>query len=279
MSKTSLKKRQESSLKTVVIKLGTSIMTGRGGHISKAVLNRIVTSVATNIKQHNLRVVLVSSGSIGLGMEVLKLKRRPKDLASLQACAAVGQGKLMRLYEEAFSKFGLHTGQVLLTRDEFEERKLYLNAYHTLTELLNRGVVPIINENDTVATQEIQLGDNDTLAAMTAKMLQADLTILLSDVDGFFLKDKTRVENVIGLREVNKLKGHLFTNNREKTVGGMKTKLAAARTLMQSGQSLLIANGRDPKILTKVFAGENVGTFFLGSKRMSAFKNKIKAVK
>jgi len=273
MSKTSLKKRKLSFLKSVVIKLGTSVMTGRNGRISKTVLNRIVTQVASSIKQHNLRVVLVSSGSIGLGMEVLKLKRRPKDLVSLQACAAIGQGKLMRLYEEAFSKFGLHTGQVLLTRDEFDERKLYLNAYHTLNELLNRGVVPIINENDTVATQEIQLGDNDTLAAMTAKMLKADLTILLSDVDGFFLKDKTHVENVVGLREINKLKGHLFTNSRENTVGGMKTKLQAARSLMRSGQSLLIANGRDPKILDKIFTGQNVGTFFLGSKHMAAFRN------
>lgn len=262
--------RNFSSLKTVVIKLGTSLMTDSGGRFMRPVLKRIVNQVSDIIEKHNLNVILVSSGAIGLGMEVLGLKRRPKDLAALQACAAVGQGKLMHLYEESFSKRGLHTGQVLLTRDEFHERGLYLNAHRTFKELMNRKIVPIVNENDTVAIQEIQFGDNDTLAALTSLLVKADLTILLSDVEGFFLSDKSRLECITGEHEIESLKGHLYTNKREQTVGGMSTKLNAAKMLMHSGLSLLIADGRDQKILSKILKGQNVGTLFLGSGRIIA---------
>ncbi len=262
--------RNFSSLKTVVIKLGTSIMTNSKGRFSRPVLKRVVSQISEIIKSHGLHVIIVSSGSIALGMETLKLKQRPKDLAALQACAAIGQGKLMHLYEEAFSKKGYHTGQVLLTRDEFEERKLYLNAHRTLKELLNRGIIPIVNENDTVATQEIQFGDNDTLAALASLLVKADLTILLSDVEGFYLKNKTKVDCVTGEHEVEKLKGHLYTQARAHTVGGMGTKLNAAKMLLHSGLSLLIADGRDTRVLEKILAGKNVGTLFLGSGRIIA---------
>jgi len=261
--------RNFSALKTVVIKLGTNVMTGSRGQFSNVVLKRLARQIA-DVKRGGLRVIVVSSGSIGLGMKVLGLKRRPKELAALQAAAAVGQGKLMHLYEAAFSRKGFHTAQVLLTRDEFTNRKLYVNAHRTLTELLARGVIPIINENDTIATQEIQLGDNDTLAALVGESLKADLTVLLSDVDGFFLKNGTRVDCITGESEVNELEGHLYRSKREHTRGGMATKLRAAKMLLHSGLSLLIANGKDPVILEKIFRGENVGTLFLGSGKLLA---------
>ena len=257
--------RDFSSLKVVVIKLGTSIMTGPDGLFSKAVLRRLIQQILQMARKKRLRVVIVSSGAIGLGMEVLGLKRRPRELAALQACAAVGQGKLMHIYEESFAKQGYHTAQILLTRDEFAEHKLYLNARRTLSELLNRGIIPIINENDTVATYEIQFGDNDTLAALVGQLIRAELTILLSDVEGFFLKDGSRVDCITSESEVEGLKSHLYTRKREHTVGGMTTKLNAAKILLHSGLSLLIADGRDGKILDKIITGQNVGTLFLGS--------------
>jgi len=259
-----------SSFKTVIIKLGTSLMTDSQGRFSRAALKRIVFQISGIIRKHDLNAVIVSSGAIGLGMEVLGLKRRPKELSTLQACAAIGQGKLMHLYEETFSKKGYHTAQVLLTRDEFEERKLYLNAHRTLMELIGRRIIPIVNENDTIATQEIQLGDNDTLAALVSLCIKADLTILLSDVEGFFLEDRSRVDLITGLHEIEELKGHLYVRSREHTVGGMATKLNAAKMLLQSGLSLLIADGRDAKILEKILKGRNVGTLFLGSGRILA---------
>lgn len=256
------------SLKVLVIKLGTSIMTDAKNQFSHEALHRLILQILTVIKKRGLKVVIVSSGAIGLGMEVLGLKRRPKDLAALQACAAVGQGKLMRLYEEVFAKKGYHTAQVLLTRDEFAEHKLYQNVRRTLTELLGRGVVPIINENDTVATHEIQFGDNDTLAALVAQMIRAEMTILMSDVEGFFLKDGSRVDCIRSENEIEDLKGHLYTRKREHTVGGMSTKLRAAQIMLHSGLSLIIADGRNPEILEKILNGENVGTLFMGSGRL-----------
>jgi glutamate 5-kinase len=259
--------RDLSSVKRVVVKLGTSIMTGPDGHFSHAVLRALIERMSEMISRQGIELIVVTSGAIGLGMEVLGLKKRPGEVSVLQACAAVGQGKLMSLYEGAFSKAGHHTAQVLLTRGEFGERKLYLNARRTLLELLKRRVIPIINENDTVATDEIRFGDNDTLAAMVAQMVRAELTILLSDVEGFFLKSGVRVECVRGERDIEELQKHLYTRNREHTVGGMATKLGAARIVTRLGLHLMIADGRDAEIFSKIWKGENVGTLFLGAGR------------
>jgi glutamate 5-kinase len=185
-------------------------------------------------------VVLVSSGAIGCGMKTMGFKKRPQELKTLQACAAIGQGKLMKAYEDLFSEFGYHTGQVLLTRNGFQDRARCLNVRHTIQELVRLRAVPIINENDTVSTEEIRFGDNDTLSVCVAELIEADLLILLSDVDGVYAGGRAGdvISRVDQLSEVDELFQHVF--NREKkvvTAGGMQTKLEVAKRAMRSGIS------------------------------------------
>jgi len=209
-------------------------------------------------------------------MENLDLKHRPVELKKLQACAAIGQGKLMHAYEEFFSKQGIHTAQILLTRDVLEGRGRFLNAKRTLAELFSLRILPIVNENDTVATEEITFGDNDLLSVGVAHLAQADLLVLLSDVDGFYLGDGTRIRVVEEWQQLEKLSSHLRDRKKEISVGGMKAKLAAARLAMQSGIPLLLVNGHEEKILERVITGEDVGTLFMaGGKRRSARENWI----
>ena len=254
----------------IVLKAGTSILTSRQGLFSPQAIERLGRGIIL-LAQPKREVVLVSSGAIALGMQTLGLKQRPSELSRLQACAAIGQGKLMHAYEEFFSKQGLHTAQVLLTRDGLEARSRFLNAKRTLEELFSLGIVPIVNENDTVATEGIAFGDNDLLSVWVANLVQADLLIILSDVDGFFLKDDSRIRIVEEWKQIEKLKTHLRDQKTERTVGGMKAKLEAGRLAMQSGISLLLVNGHEEKILEKVMRGEDVGTLFeaRGKKRTS----------
>lgn len=213
--------------------------------------------------QRKKEVVLVSSGAIAFGMEVAGTERRPKEMPRLQACAAIGQGKLMHAYEEFFSRRGLHTAQVLLTRDALESRKRFLAARQTMEELFRMHVLPIVNENDTVATEEIAFGDNDILSVHVAHLVHADLLIILSDVDGFYLTDSSRVREVRSEEKIEReLAGHLKDRTREKTVGGMRAKLAAARAAMRLGVPLLIADGHREGVLTRMLAGEDLGTLF-----------------
>ncbi len=259
-----------SSLKDarrIVLKAGTSILTTKQGSFSSQSIERLGRGISS-LRQTKREVVLVSSGAIALGMQTLGLKNRPAELRKLQACAAIGQGKLMHAYEAFFSKEGLHTAQILLTRDGLEARSRFLNAKRTLDELFSLGILPIVNENDTVATDEIAFGDNDLLSVWVANLVQADLLIILSDVDGFFLKDGSRIRAVEG-KKLGKLASHLRDKKTEHTVGGMKAKLEAARIAMQSGISLLLVNGHEEGILQKAMAGEDVGTLFqaTGKKR------------
>jgi len=253
-------------LKRVVVKVGTSILTDSSGQFSKEHAEKLCAQVLEALKMGR-EIVLVSSGAIASGMDVLGMKTRPKELPKLQACAAVGQGKLMRVYEEFFAKKGFHAAQVLLTRDGVEDRERYLNARNTLQTLLKMKILPIVNENDTVATEEIRFGDNDTLSALVGSLVEADLLLILSDVEGFYRKDKTLVRKVETVREIHhELRKHLFQNKREKTIGGMETKLEAARFLMQAGISMVVANGSDEHILAKILRGEDVGTWFSGGR-------------
>jgi len=255
---------KQKILRRVVVKVGTSILTDRSGQFSKERAEKLCVQILEALKMGR-EIVLVSSGAIASGMDVLGLKTRPKELPKLQACAAVGQGKLMRVYEEFFAKRGFHTAQVLLTRDGVEDRERYLNARNTLQTLLRMKILPIVNENDTVATEEIRFGDNDTLSALVGSLVEADLLLILSDVEGFYRRDKTLVKKVETVHQIHQdLRKHLFQNKREKTTGGMETKLEAARFLMQAGIPMVVANGSDEHVLAKILEGKDVGTWFSG---------------
>lgn len=251
------------------------MLASRTGLFQRKAIHRLGKGILS-LRHAGREVVLVSSGAIALGMQTLGLKERPRELKKLQACAAIGQGKLMHAYEEFFSKQRIHTAQVLLTRDALESRKRFLNAKHTLDELFSLGILPVVNENDTVATEEIAFGDNDRLSVSVAQLVGADLLVILSDVDGFYLRDGSRVRVVEEWRQIEKLASHLQERRREETVGGMRAKLAAARMTMQSGIPLLLVNGHEEGILQRVLEGEDVGTLFLaGGKRRTSRENWI----
>ena len=249
----------------IVLKAGTTILTSPKGKLLKRAIHRLGREIVPLIRERK-ELVLVSSGAIGFGMETLHMKRRPRDLKKLQACAAIGQGRLMHAYEEFFSRKRMHTAQVLLTRDGLEIRNRLLNAKRTLEELFSLGILPIVNENDTVATEEITFGDNDLLSVWVASLVQADLLVILSDVGGFYLRDGSRVRVVEDGKQIEKtLVPHLRDKGKERSVGGMKAKLDAARLAMRSGIPLLIVNGQEEGVLKKVFSGEDVGTLFAAS--------------
>ncbi len=255
--------------KKIVIKIGTSILKSRGQSFSRREHARICQAVHGLILK-GYQPVLVSSGAIALGMKSCGFKRRPKEMAQLQACAAIGQGKLMHAYESFFSKKKVHTAQLLLTRDGLEDRKRFLCARDTLETLLKMNILPIVNENDTVAVEEIAFGDNDILSVHVAHLVGADLLINLSDAEGFLLKDGTRVREVTAESDIeHKLYAHLADQKREETVGGMRAKLKAARVAMRLGIPFLIVNGHQRNILQDIMDGEDVGTLFIaaGGKR------------
>jgi len=249
----------------IVIKIGTSILKVRGESFTHSEHARVCGEIYALIKQDR-RPVLVSSGAIALGMKSIGIKKRPKEMAALQACAAIGQGKLMHAYESFFAKKGVHTAQLLLTRDGLEDRKRFLSARDTLETLLKLNILPIVNENDTVAVEEIAFGDNDILSVHVAHLVGADLLINLSDAEGFLLKDGTRVREVTSEDEIdNKLVMHLKEQKREETVGGMRAKLKAARVAMRLGIPFMIVNGHEPHILQDIMDGKDVGTLFVSS--------------
>lgn len=258
----------------IVVKIGTSILKTRGESFSTREHARVCQEVHALI-QRGRRPVLVSSGAIALGMKSCGFKKRPKEMAELQACAAIGQGKLMHAYESFFAPKGVHTAQLLLTRDGLEDRKRFLCARDTLDTLLKLNILPIVNENDTVAVEEIAFGDNDILSVHVAHLVGADLLVNLSDAEGFLLKDGTRVREVTSEDEIdNKLVMHLADKKREETVGGMRAKLKAARVAMRLGIPFMIVNGHTPDILRKIIDGKDVGTLFMPSGEKKDMRHK-----
>lgn len=246
----------------IVVKAGTSILTGKTGRISSRNVEKLGAGIL-GLLEKKKQAVLVSSGAIAYGMDALELKERPKEMPRLQACAAIGQAKMMHAYEKYFQRKGIPVAQVLLTRDGLEAKNRFLAARHTLEELLSIKALPVVNENDTVATEEIAFGDNDILSVHVAHVIHADLLIILSDVDGFFLKDGSRVREVKSESEIdNELVGHLKDVRKETTVGGMRAKLEAARVAMRFGVPLILVNGHERDILSKVMQGKDVGTLF-----------------
>ncbi|MBX9678090.1 MAG: glutamate 5-kinase [Gemmataceae bacterium] len=252
--------------RTVVIKVGTNVLTSEDGRLDPARLQSLADQIH-RIREQGRQVALVSSGAIGAGIGRLGLPKRPTDLRQLQAVAAVGQSFLMRAYQECLEKHSLHAAQILLTAGDFDSRARYLNVRNTIFTCFEWGVLPIINENDTVSVAEIKFGDNDHLAAMVANLLRAPLLVLLTNVDGLYdgnpgdpsSKKVDLVESidssVMGL--ANASKSVLGT-------GGMRSKLRAARLATAAGESVIMANGARPGILDDIFSGEPVGTLFLG---------------
>jgi glutamate 5-kinase len=244
----------------ITIKLGTGLLTDAQNHLSVRQIEGLVAQIAT-LHEQKKQIIVVSSGAIGAGMSELGLKQRPKKLDELQAAAAVGQSKLMAVYDELFGKFGITVAQILLTHDDLKDRTRHLNAHNTLATILAHGAVPIINENDTVAVEEIKFGDNDRLGALAATLIDADLLIILSHVEGL-LEGKGRVISAVPeiTREIESLAGD---TDRTTSVGGMKSKIDSAKIVTRAGIPLVIANGERPNVLRDILAGEEVGTIFL----------------
>lgn len=252
--------------KRVVVKIGSSLLTDGGRGLNKQAIADWVGQMA-GLKHQGVDVVLVSSGSVAEGMARLKLKARPKTLHELQAAASVGQMGLVRRFEDEFQTHGLLAAQVLLTHDDLSDRQRYLNARSTLLTLLDFGAIPVINENDAVATEEIRFGDNDTLGALVANLVEADLLILLTDQIGLFdanpsLNPDAKLISSVSVNEslLDEVAGGSISGLGR---GGMFTKVRAARLAARSGAATVIVSGKIDRVVNRVFAGEELGTYLI----------------
>jgi glutamate 5-kinase len=273
-----MRKTLLSYVKRVVIKVGSSVISDNDG-LDAAMIETIASSVS-ELRQRGLEVVIVSSGAVAAGKGDLGIVGRPRTIPLKQAAAAIGQSRLMRAYKEAFRAHGLTVAQVLLTRDDLANRRRYLNARNTLMTLLEFGVVPVINENDTVVVDEIRFGDNDNLSAMVTNLVEANLLVILSDVDGLYDSDpksnpQAKLLSVVEriTEEIEAMAGGAVT---QLGTGGMATKIKAAKRASLYGVGTLIVNGRIPDVVQRVFAGEELGTYFLPARdRLAARKHWI----
>ncbi len=260
-----------SQAKRIVIKVGSSILADPEGGLYQRVFRQLARSFAELAGDQGLEVLLVSSGAIACGMKKLNFTKRPTMIAELQACAASGQATLMQAYEKTFSSRKLMTAQLLLTRDDLQNRQRYINVKHTLNTLLKHKVVPIINENDTVSIDEIKVGDNDTLAAYVASLVEADLLILLTDCDGLHTADPRRDPAAVRLSVIKdidtKTRAMASGTSWETRVGGMATKIEAARIAGRYGIATVVADGNENKAVLKIMAGKDIGTLFLPSQK------------
>jgi glutamate 5-kinase len=262
-----MRKKLLKEAKRVVVKIGTAALSNASGGLDAARVQAFAEQVHA-LKERGLQVAVVTSGAIGAGMDLLGLKRRPTRLPELQACAAVGQGRLMSIYDDCFRRYGYHASQILLTRQDIENRRRYLNTSNAINAILEYGAVPLINENDTISVEEIDFtfGDNDGLAALVTSLVRADLLILLTVVDGVFENpDASAAERKI-LAEVKTVNDDILAlASSSKTRGGrggMTSKLEAAQVATAAGEPALIANALTDNILERIFDGEEIGTFF-----------------
>ena len=265
---------QVARCRRIVIKLGTNVIMRDDGRIALGRFYGIAESIA-RLRHDGRELVLVSSGAIAFGMDRLGLKKRPTELHALQACAAIGQSRLMSVYDDAFEKLGCRIAQVLLTEDDFRDPQRFANLRGTLASLLQMGVIPIINENDTVSTVEVDrpgetpnrkrvFGDNDKLSGLVMTHIEADLLVLLSDVDGLYDGDPQAASAKL-IPEVHEITDQIraFAQGKNgRGRGGMATKLEAARIVTEAGRFAVIANGHISHVVERVCAGESVGTWF-----------------
>jgi glutamate 5-kinase len=260
-----LRQQYLSKARRIVLKLGSAVLTAADG-LNQPLIQRLVEEIG-HLRSDDREFILVSSGAIAAGCRKLGLDSRPAGIPQAQAVAAAGQSVMMHVYEEAFAEFGLKVAQILLTHDDLESRQRFLNARNTLFTLLGWQVVPIINENDTVATDELKFGDNDNLAALICNLAGADLLVLLTDIDGLFDQDPREHAEARLLHTVSAIDAEVekAAGQRPGALGrgGMVTKLQAAKKAGAAGLPTLIANGLTPGILKDIFAGREVGTLFL----------------
>lgn len=266
-------REQVKEAKRIVVKVGTSTLTYENGNINLTRIEKL-TRVLSDILNSGKEVVLVSSGAVGVGINKLKLKEKPSTTREKQAVAAVGQCELMHIYSKFFGEYSHIVGQVLLTRDVIEDDHIRENVCNTFDTLLEHKIVPIVNENDTVAIDEIEnivkFGDNDNLSAIVATLVDADLLIILSDIDGFYDSNPRENSEAVLLKEVHEITPELEAcaggAGTNLGTGGMVTKLTAAKRVNKKGIHMILANGENPSILLEIMEGKEIGTLFLGNK-------------
>lgn len=257
--------------KRIVIKIGSSSLTHpETGSVNFLKMEKLVRAIC-DLRNQGKDVCLVSSGAIAVGRDAIGLKERPKDISTKQACAAVGQGRLMMTYQKLFSEYNQTSGQVLMTKNTMINPVSRSNAMNTFEELFKLGVVPIVNENDTVSTYEMQFGDNDTLSALVSCLVNADLLVLLSDIDGLYTDDPHSNPNAKLIKDVTEIDNSIFDMAKDSTgsnvgTGGMATKLTAAKIATYSGADMIIANANDFSVLYKILEDDFVGTKFHAQK-------------
>ena len=254
----------------IVIKLGTSTLAHKTGRLN---IRRVeeLCKVISDLKNAGNEIIMVSSGAIGMGVGKLSLNEKPTDIPTKQAAAAVGQCELMYTYDKLFSEYNHTVAQILLTGDDIDHQDRKQNFVNTMLRLLELGAIPIINENDSIATNEIVIGDNDTLGAIVATVIEADLLIILSDIDGLFTADPHKCKDAILLHTVEKItpeiEGMVSGAGSALGTGGMITKINAAKICTEKGVDMVIANGSDPDILYGIVEGEDIGTRFTAGEK------------
>ena len=256
--------------KRIVVKVGSSTLTNKDtGNLNYEKLEDLVKALS-DLKDKGKDVILVSSGAVAVGREILKIGTRPKTMAEKQACAAIGQCALMESYHKLFAKYNQIASQILMTKYSIDKEKSYQNIKATFNELLRYNAIPIVNENDTVATDEIEFGENDTLAAIVAGITKADLLIMLTDTNGLYTDDPFINKNAKFIDTVTKKRDYVFsfakrTSDSDVGTGGMYTKINAANIVNNLGIDMIITNGKKPEIINKIINGEKYGTLFVSN--------------
>jgi len=257
-----------SGIKRVVLKIGSSMLTDSDGNLLDTRFGDIAKQVS-GLRKSGIEFIIVSSGAIASGMKKLGIEKRATDIHTKQAIAACGQSSLMWSYEKAFSIFELNVAQILLTHNGFSDRKRFLIARKTIQRLLEMGIIPIVNENDTVAIEEIMIGDNDNLAALVTSMTESDLMILLTNIDGIYSDDPRKNKNAEFIPVINEIDNEIKKidggTSGKTTTGGMKTKIEAVKKASAYGVASIVANGEKSDAIKRIFSGEDYGTFVLPS--------------
>lgn len=257
--------RNLEKVKNIIVKIGSSSLCDQNGNIDKEKILNLIQQIAY-IKRKDIKITLVSSGAINAGVHIMNLKQRPDTIPQKQALAAIGQASLMQIYEDLFSLFKLKCAQILLNHDDFDDRKRLMNFNNAMQAIIDYDVVPIINENDTLAVDEIKVGDNDTLASMIVPAVNADLVIIVSDIDGLYddnphtNKDAKLISNVAGITKT--IENMAKDASSKVGTGGMITKIKAAKICNEFGCDLAIVNGNQPNVLIDLLEGKEVGTYF-----------------
>ncbi|MFH1625033.1 MAG: glutamate 5-kinase [Pseudomonadota bacterium] len=267
------------NVKTIVIKIGSGVLTSDTGGLDSRIFKGLAKEIS-DLKKNGYHPIIVSSGAIAAGMQKMGLTSKPKDIPLKQAIAAVGQSTLMWNYEKSFGEYDQKVAQVLLTHEDLSNRHRYLNARNTLSTLVNYGIIPVINENDSVAVEEIKFGDNDNLSALTTSLVGADLLLILTDINGLYDKDPWRKEDAKLISVVKEINGEIekIAGDTKSTtsVGGMITKVQAAKKAAMFGLPTIVANGKVNSIISRCISGEDVGTLFLPKEsRMTSRKQWI----